>query len=714
MKFSLFKWRHQLALATAVCAAGVFLDSKQSAGSLDLFDTNGADLLSALPLALSSYSLTALLLGGWRFAWVVCQTLRRDIKGILVFVQMKMIMRKHTNNAENIPSLFRKTVEKYGDKTCFFFEDQKWSFNELDSFSNRVANYFLSRRWDPETKPVAALMMESRPEFVGFWLGLTKIDIPTALLNSKLRLGSIAHSLQAVDAKCLIYDSAHRPFIDAARHLFPPGILLLSYHPGSVAACGTLKQELAGEPDTDFAARLRTFSSQPVPCHLRAQSTFGDVMLYIFTSGTTGLPKAALMRQQRFYVSHFAMAKAFNITPDDVVYNCLPLYHAAGTNLGVGLALMHGCSVVLTKKFSARGFWDDCRKYDATVIQYIGEICRYLVAQPPRDNDSKNSVRLALGNGLRPNIWAEFQKRFAIDQIGEFYAATEGNANMLNTANRQGSVGFTSPLFRAFHPISLVKMDKDNEFELRDENGLCIHCEPGEEGQLVGRIPDGDRLLQFDGYVNKSASSKKVLRDVWKKGDRAFASGDVMVSDELGFVFFRDRIGDTYRWKGENVSTAEVESVITEILGFAEDVAVFGVAIPNTEGRAGMAAIHAISGVDFGGGDDDARDNTHSRKHAEKLNNNRNVGDLDLERLCVELKRQLPAYAIPIFLWIRKSPADSTGTFKIKKAELKSTAYDLNQIGAQDQIYFLDTQSGKYVLLDDQHLQLIKNGDLRF
>jgi len=728
------KWRFY---AAALASVGVaFLTFRHSVGSRD--DDDGGVVFSAGKAALAAvatFASTTFLLGGWRFALIVYRTIRRDVKGILVFVKMKLIIRKHVKDGRNIPSLWEETVDQFRDKPCVYFEDQVWSFRELDGFSNRVAHYFLSRQ-DEETsttaaaakRPVVALMMESRPEFVGFWLGLSKIDIPTALLNNKLRLQSIAHSLQEVEARFFIYDVAHRPCVDAAKSLFPPGVVLLCFNPAPVV-CGALNPEIPGvelEEDADFKARLFTCSSQPVPCHRRAKSTFGDVLLYIFTSGTTGLPKAALMRQQRFYVTSFAMMKAFNITSDDIVYNCLPLYHAAGNNLGVGLALMQGCSVVLTRKFSARAFWDDCRKYNATVVQYIGEICRYLVAQPFRENDSHHKVRLALGNGLRPQIWTEFQTRFGIEQIGEFYGATEGNANMLNTANRAGAIGFTSPLFRAFHPISFIKMDKDNEKELRDANGLCIHCGPGEEGQLVGRIPNGDRLLQFDGYVNRRASGKKVLENVWRKGDRAFASGDVMLTDELGFVYFRDRIGDTFRWKGENVSTAEVESVIMEALGLEEDVAVYGVAIPGTEGRAGMAAIHLVDdegGV--GGGDADDAGMTKKKNNNNKLlrrrdgtrfnvNQDDDDNDINIGHLAVELKRRLAPFAVPVFLRLRRCPAESTGSFKIKKQALKEAGFDLARVAPEDKIYFLHPRLGDYVRLEPEHLRLIGTGDLRF
>jgi solute carrier family 27 fatty acid transporter 1/4 len=302
-------------------------------------------------------------------------------------------------------------------------------------------------------------------------------------------------------------------------------------------------------------------------------------MLYIFTSGTTGPPKAAVIKHQRYFLFAYGITLAFGIQPEDVIYGCLPLYHTAGNNLGAGCALIKGCTVVLRKKFSASQFWKDCCNYRVTVIQYIGEICRYLLSQPSSPHESEHSVRLAIGNGLRSQIWKNFQGRFHIKQIGEFYGSTEGNTNIVNMTFREGCVGFTTRILPAIHPVSLIQVDEDTEAVVRDAGGLCIHCQPGEPGQLVGKIPPNDRYLQFDGYANQQATKKKIVFDVWKKGDMAFLSGDILVMDELGFMYFKDRTGDTFRWKGENVSTAEVEGIIMQILGL-RDVVVYGVSIP--------------------------------------------------------------------------------------------------------------------------------------
>lgn len=673
--------------------------------------------LAALLVCIVAYAVAVFCLGGWRFAYVVCRTIRRDIRGLLVFFKMRLAIRRHVANEANVPSLFNETVIKFKNKVCFYFEDQQWTFSQVDRFSNQVGRYFLHH--GSSSSDVVALMMESRPEFVCFWLGLAKVGISTALLNSKLRLQSLAHSVEVVNAKCVIYDQDHAPFVEAAMELFPADIRFLCYDT-SVGQADSSHPDVAtpppGDPDQEqhpshansFNHELSSHSTAAVPKSSQAQTRFGDILIYIFTSGTTGLPKAALIRQQRFYVSSFAMSSAFSISPDEVVYCSLPLYHAVGNNIGVGLALMKGCSVVLSK-FSARRFWDDCRKFDVTVIQYIGEICRYLLAQPKRDDDEKHRVRLALGNGLRPQIWREFQERFAIKDIGEFYGATEGNANMLNTSNHAGAVGFTSPLFKAFHPISFVKMDDDWENALRDEHGLCVHCDLGEEGQLVGLIPKGDRLLRFDGYVNQQATKKKVLRDVWRKGDAAFASGDIMLTDELGYVYFRDRIGDTFRWKGENVSTAEVEAVLMDILGLEEDVAVFGVSIPGTEGRAGMAVIYVGQGNDELEREDVRNGNICGDISSDK-NKSNSPGTIDLRRLESQVKLRLPVYAHPVFLRFI-SVMEATGTFKIKKSSLKEIGFDLRKV--DDPFFVLDAKTVTYAPLTEALYEEIHAGNFR-
>lgn len=419
-------------------------------------------------------------------------------------------------------------------------------------------------------------------------------------------------------------------------------------------------------PDTQLLDRLLPeASTAPLP---PAPSAGMDSRLfYIYTSGTTGLPKAAIIVHSRYYRIAAFGHHAYRMRATDVLYDCLPLYHSAGNIMGVGQCLLYGMTVVLRKKFSASRFWDDCVQYDCTVVQYIGEICRYLLRQPLREAERRHRVRLAMGNGLRPALWEEFAQRFGVRQIGEFYGATECNCSIANMDGKVGACGFNSRILPRVYPIRLVRVDEDSLQPLRDAHGLCVPCEPGEPGLLVGQIDQQDPLRRFDGYVSESATRQKIAHSVFRRGDCAYLSGDVLVMDELGYMYFRDRGGDTFRWRGENVSTTEVEAVLSRLLG-QTDVAVYGVAVPGVEGKAGMAAI----------ADPQAR--------------------LDPNALHQELQKVLAPYARPVFL--RLLPCvDTTGTFKIQKTRLQHEGFDPHR--TSDRLFFLDPQKGAYLPLDE-------------
>jgi len=274
----------------------------------------------------------------------------------------------------------------------------------------------------------------------------------------------------------------------------------------------------------------------------------------------------------------------------DVLYSALPMYHTAGAAVCFGNVLTEGLSLVSRRKFSAKHFWKDCTAHSVTCAQYIGEIARYLYATPECPEEKMHTVRMMFGNGLRPQIWQKFVDRFNIKQINEFYGSTEGNCSVGNFSNKVGAVGFISVLFPFLLPLGLVKVDEETREPLRTEDGLCIPCEFGEAGELVGRIDRGHPVRDFQGYADKEATKKKLMKDVWRKGDMCFRSGDILVMDELGWLYFKDRAGDTFRWKGENVSTMEVEATVSAVVGL-RDCVVYGVEIPGTEGRAGMVAI---------------------------------------------------------------------------------------------------------------------------
>merc|ERR1712071_253006 len=352
-----------------------------------------------------------------------------------------------------------------------------------------------------------------------------------------------------------------------------------------------------------------------------------------------------------------------------------------GGVLGAGTIFL-GLTVVIRKKFSVSQFWKEVIKYDCTVAQYIGETCRYLLAAAPSAEERSHKIRLMFGNGLRPQIWEEFVRRFQIPNIAEFYGSTEGNANIINFDGRVGAVGFVSLIAPAVYPVGLIKVTEDAEPEpIRGKDGLCIACKPGEPGMFVGKIVNNDPIRDFHGYADKSATKKKVARDVFKRGDAAFLSGDILVMDDDGYLFFLDRTGDTFRWRGENVSTTEVEAVISNLVGL-KDCVVYGVEVHGNEGRAGMAAILDPE------------------------------GELDLADLAREMSKVLPAYAKPLFIRIIKNMR-MTGTYKLQKKEYQKEGYQLDQIKDGDVVYFWDATSRSYVQFTQELDENIRAGKIR-
>uniref|UniRef100_A0A8C1RQG9 Arachidonate--CoA ligase n=1 Tax=Cyprinus carpio TaxID=7962 RepID=A0A8C1RQG9_CYPCA len=570
----------------------------------------------------------------------------------------------HIRNRNTIPSIFSKTVARHPDKPALVYEatGETWTFSQLDQISNAVAHWALSQGWT--SGDVVALFMESRPLQVALWLGLAKVGVEAALINFNLRRDSLLHCVGVSASRALVFGAE---LADAVSEV-------------SFSLSATMVRFSTGDLSPDQMAALKC---HPLDSILASQTLFfprslTDRLFYIYTSGTTGLPKAAIVVHSRYYRIAAFGYHSFRMRPDDVIYDCLPLYHSAGNIMGVGQCLIHGLTVVVKKKFSASRFWEDCIKHNCTVVQYIGEICRYLLSQPVRPSERQHRVRLAVGNGLRPSVWEAFMERFGVKQIGEFYGATECNCSIANMDGKVGACGFNSRILPNVYPIRLVKVNEETMELVRDKQGLCVPCQPGEPGLLVGRINQEDPLRRFDGYASQDATRKKIAYNVFKKNDSAYLSGDVLVMDELGYMYFRDRSGDTFRWKGENVSTTEVEGTLSSLLG-QTDVAVFGVNVPGVEGKAGMAAI---------------ADST---------------GNFNCNSFLKEVQHALPPYARPVFL--RISPCvDTTGTFKIQKTRLQREGYDPRL--TTDQIYFLNSRVGRYELVTEELYNAFEDGSI--
>ncbi|CAF4732056.1 unnamed protein product, partial [Rotaria sp. Silwood1] len=384
-----------------------------------------------------------------------------------------------------------------------------------------------------------------------------------------------------------------------------------------------------------------------------------------------------------FFLGAFGFLVATGITDKDIMYDTLPLYHSLGGWVCITHSLIGGCTTVLRKKFSASNFWKDCVRYKCTGFTYVGELCRFLLAQPPSEYDRKHSIRLCCGNGLRQNLWIPFVERFNIPQVYEFYAATESNAYFFNIDSYPGACGFYSLIAPRALGSVLVRFDPVTLEPVRDEKTkLCVRCKAGERGLLLGMI-ENNILHAFDGYVNNPTGTKrKVIEDIYKRGDRAFNTGDVMVADKYGYLFFCDRTGDTFRWKGENVSTVEVENILMNILK-RNDVVVFGVAVPETDGKAGMAVIL----------DDPSL-------------------PIDMTKLVQELKKNgLPSYARPCFIRLTKH-IELTGTFKVKKTVFQEEGFDLKVI--DEPIFYLNPKKQIYQKLTPEIYDLILKEKIKF
>jgi fatty-acyl-CoA synthase len=409
-----------------------------------------------------------------------------------------------------------------------------------------------------------------------------------------------------------------------------------------------------------------------------AAPSLADRALYIYTSGTTGLPKAAVVSHSRLMQWSHWFAGLMDITPADRLYDCLPMYHSVGGVVATGATLVGGGAVIVRERFSASRFWQDVREERCTIFQYIGELCRYLVnaSSAAPGEEITHGLRLACGNGLRAEVWKEFQSRFRIPDILEYYAATEGTFSLYNCEGRVGSIGRIPPFLSHRYPVALVLCDPSTGTPLRDEQGRCIRCQPGEPGEAIGRIAAAGNTAgaRFEGYADPEATRRKVLRDVFEPGDAWYRTGDLMSRDKEGFYYFVDRIGDTFRWKGENVSTTEVAAALGSCRGVA-DVAVYGVSVPGTEGRTGMAAL--VVSPEF-----------------------------DLTAFRRELAEKLPDYARPLFLRIVPT-LEVTGTFKLRKQELANEGYDPARVG--DPLYFDVSRQCRYERLDaDLHQRIVQ------
>ncbi|TRZ08013.1 hypothetical protein HGM15179_019093 [Zosterops borbonicus] len=482
--------------------------------------------------------------------------------------------------------VFRQHARRRPRRPLLLFQDRVYTFEDVEKRSNRAA-WALSRRLGLQSGRTVAVFLPNEPAYLWTWLALAKLGCPMACLNCNVRGRALRHALEAARATLVLASPELR---EAVEEVLP-----------DLERDGVQVFYLSWESPTPGVEALlpaiEAAPEEPPPARHRAGVTGDSRAMYIYTSGTTGLPKAAVVTELKLMMVA-SLARICGVRPDDVVYTTLPLYHSAGLLVGLGGCLDVGATCVLRSKFSASHFWADCRRYNVTVIQYVGELMRYLCNTPPRPDDGQHGVRMALGNGMRAEVWKEFLRRFGPVAIWEFYGATEGNAGFINYTGKVGAVGRANRFLKLFAPFELIRYNVEQDEPVRDQRGLCIPVRPGETGLLVIKITSN---TPFHGYAGDSQKTeKKILRDVLAKGDAFFNSGDLLMRDQQDFIYFQDRVGDTFRWKGENVATTEVEATLG-LVDFIQEVNVYGVAVPGCEGRCGMAAVCLKDGATFDG-----------------------------------------------------------------------------------------------------------------
>jgi fatty-acyl-CoA synthase len=501
------------------------------------------------------------------------------------------------------------------------------TYGELDEMANRYAHWAIEQ--GVRRGQTVALYTPTRIDYLAIWYGLSKIGAATALVNNNLSGPPLAHCLEIAGASIAIVDGkTARPLVAVNQALD---------RPMTVWTLGS-----AGGDLRDLTQALRSCSQLRPDRAVREGLKARDTALYIYTSGTTGLPKAAKVNHMRAQLYMRAFAGATDAKPDDRIYVTLPLYHATGGLCAMGAALMSGGSAVIRPRFSATHFWSDVANENCTMFAYIGELCRYLLNQPEQPGEQAHKVRLAFGNGLRPEIWETVQQRFRLPHIMEFYGSTEGNVSLFNLDGHAGAIGRVPSYLRGWFNVRLTRFDMEAESPVRGADGLGIEAPVGEIGECVGAIHPGPRT-DFSGYADKAASERKILHNLFKPGDAWFATGDLMRQDKDGYFYFVDRVGDTFRWKGENVSTGEVEEALTGLPGVKE-ANVYGVKVGDLDGRAGMASLVVDK-------------------------------DFDIANLAASVDAALPAYARPVFVRLERAIA-VTGTFKHRKIDMVAEAFD--------------------------------------
>ncbi len=554
----------------------------------------------------------------------------------------------------SIGLMIQRLAESSPQHPALRFEDRSWTYSEFNAWANRIATVL--RDQGVRKGDSVAILMENRAEVLACVAATVKLGAVAGMLNHQQRGDVLAHSLKLTQARVLIAGAECMGALASS-----------GYGPGEQTGIRWLWEGEGNTPTGWLNLREVSASAAATNPPETERIRLRDPCFYIFTSGTTGLPKASVMTHYRWARGMAGLGQmTLRLKPADVLYCCLPLYHNNALTVSWSSVLGAGGTFALGRKFSASRFWDEIRRYEATSFCYIGELCRYLLNQPPTSRDREHRVRVIVGNGLRPEIWDDFQQRFGIERISEFYGASESNLAFANGFGVARTAGFC-PL-----PFAIVGFDADAEAPARNARGFMHKVKRGEVGLLITEITD---RAPFDGYTDKRASEAKLLHDVFKKGDRWFNTGDLVRDQGFRHIQFVDRVGDTFRWKGENVATTEVEAALNRFDG-VEQAVVYGVEVPGADGRAGMAALTLVAGT-----------------------------ELDGPALARHLVAELPAYAVPLFLRLR-AEQETTSTFKFRKVDLKREGFDPERCA--EPLFVLADRDQGYELLDTaRHAQIL-------
>ena len=564
----------------------------------------------------------------------------------------------------SLAHLFQDTTEKFSERPFLYFEDEMWTYGQTNKAANSMARYLVSTGVKHGDRVV--LFMENRPSFLISLLALNKIGAIAVLINTSLTGDPLIHCINSSDAvKCIVGAERASPLEDVLNQIN------ITKQEDFLWAQDTAQYSL---PDWAIDLKAQLDLSDDDNLEETNSVRVKDVACYIFTSGTTGVPKAAICPNQKLMAASVNIKIAgYRINETDCMHNSLPLYHSTGLMLGICAVIQAGASTFIKRKFSASSFWDEVQEYNTTALVYIGELCRYLANTEPTPAEQNNPLKVMVGNGLRPDVWDIFKERFGVDRIVEIYGASEGNALFMNLLNKDKTIGMTNA------QVALIEYDVAEDKIIKNEDGTCKKITNHDPGLLIVFISPNS---VFNGYTDAQATEKKILRDVFEKGDAWFNTGDLIKTVDVGYALgkthyqFVDRVGDTFRWKSENVSTNEVG----EILNGFKDVNmsnVYGVEIPGCEGRAGMAAFSL----------DDA-------------------SSFDWQGFSNHVENSLPKYARPLFIRIIEE-MDTTGTFKLKKNDLRNEAFNIDKVS--DQIYCLKPNSSNYEVLDKEWLQTINS-----